>query len=319
MVQISGYHHLTMSTDRAQDDFDFYTKALGLYFVKRTVLFDGVIPVYHLYYGSPGGDASTIITTFPFRKPGVYGRRGSNQSRTIMQSIPRGAADFWVDRLNARGIETRKLTRFGADRAVFAHPCGIPHELVESDGDARPPIVNPAQGIGADHGIRGIYGGVVAVMDRTAMDDFLTIALPLEREADTHEGLVYRVPDASGTLQRVEVLLDRDSPQGTWTLAGGTIHHLALNTGDEANQMALRAHIEGLGFTDISEQKDRNYFKSCYVRSPGGALFELAWTTPEGWAKDEPPGETGRTLVFPPWFKDREEELRAGLEAADFG
>lgn len=318
MAMVSGYHHLTMSTDGAQEDFDFYTKTLGLHSVKRTVLFDGTIPVYHLYYGSPNGDASTIITTFPFRKPGVFGRRGTNQSRSVMQTIPKGAAAFWEDRLNGRGITASRTTRFGADRVVFAHPCGIQHELVESDGDPREPIVNEAQGIGRAHGIKGIYGGAVAVMDRTAMDDFLTIALPLEKEADTHEGLVFRVPDANGVVQRVEILVDRDSPQGTWTLAGGTIHHFALNTGDEANQMKLRAHIEGLGFTDISEQKDRNYFKSCYVRSPGGALFELAWTTPEGWAKDEPPGQIGKTLVFPPWFKDREAELRAGLEEATF-
>jgi glyoxalase family protein len=119
-------------------------------------------------------------------------------------------------------------------------------------------------------------------------------------------------------IQRVEVITDRDSPQGTWTLSGGTIHHLALNTGDEESQLKLRAHIEGLGFTDISEQKDRNYFKSCYVRSPGGALFELAWTTAQGWTIDEPPGSIGKTLVFPPWFKDREAELREGLEQADF-
>jgi glyoxalase family protein len=318
MAQVSGYHHLTLSSDSAQGDFDFYTKTLGLHSVKRTVLFDGVVPVYHLYYGSPNGDASTIITTFPFRKPAVYGRRGTNQSRTILQSIPVGAADFWVDRLNARGIEAGKITRFGAVRVAFAHPCGIPHELVESDGDPRQPITNMAQGIGKDHGIKGIYGSVVAIMDRTAMDDFLTIALPLVKEADTHEGLVYRVPDATGLIQRVEVIVDRDSAQGTWTLAGGTIHHLALNTGNEDNQLQLRAHIEGLGFTDISEQKDRNYFKSCYVRSPGGALFELAWTTPEGWAKDEPPGAIGKTLVFPPWLNDREAELRQGLEQAEF-
>ena len=318
MAQISGYHHLTLSTDGAQEDFDFYTKTLGLHSVKRTVLFDGVIPVYHLYYGSPNGDASTIITTFPFRKPGVYGRRGTNQSRTIMQSIPKGAADFWVERLNERGIPAEKLSRFGADRVAFAHPCGIPHELVESDGDPREPITNAKQGIGKDQGIKGIYGGLVACFDRTAMEDFLTVALPLTKEADTDEGTVYRVPDADGVIQRVEVITDRESDQGTWTLSGGTIHHLALNTGDEDNQMALRAHIEGLGFTDISEQKDRNYFKSCYVRSPGGALFELAWTTPEGWARDEAPGEIGKTLVFPPWFKDREDELRAGLEEAEF-
>ena len=318
MSKISGYHHLTLSTDGAQEDFDFYTKTLGLHSVKRTVLFDGVIPVYHLYYGSPNGDASTIITTFPFRKPGVYGRRGTNQSRAVLQSIPKGAAGFWVDRLNARGIEATKVTRFGMDRVIFTHPCGIPHELVESDSDKREPITNAAQGIGKEHGIKGIYGSVVAVTDKTAMNDFLTIALPLELEASTDDGDVYRVPDASGVIQRVEVITDRQSPQGTWTLSGGTIHHLALNTGDEESQLKLRAHIEGLGFTDISEQKDRNYFKSCYVRSPGGALFELAWTTPEGWTKDEPAGSIGKTLVFPPWFKDREDELRAGLEQADF-
>ncbi len=88
MALVSGFHHLTLSTDGVQEDFDFYTKTLGLYSVKRTVLFDGTIPVYHLYYGSRHGDASTIITTFPFRKPGIYGRRGTNQTRTIMQVDP---------------------------------------------------------------------------------------------------------------------------------------------------------------------------------------------------------------------------------------
>lgn len=318
MARIRGYHHLTLSTDGAQEDYDFYTGVLGLYSVKRTVLFDGTIPVYHLYYGSRNGDESTIITTFPFRKPGIYGRRGTNQSRTIMQAIPEGAADFWVDRLNAMGVPATKGSRFGLTRVMFAHPCGIPHELVESPGDDRPPIVNEARGIGPQQGIKGIYGGGVAVFDRTAMDDFLTVGLGMQKEADSDEGLMFRVPDAAGRSSVVEVIVDRDSPQGTWTLAGGTIHHLALNSGDEENQLALKAHLEGLGFTDVSDQKDRNYFKSCYVRSPGGALFEIAWTVPEGWAKDEPPGAIGTTLVFPPWFEHRREELLAGLEPATF-
>lgn len=318
MALISGYHHLTLSTDGAQEDFDFYTKTLGLHSVKRTVLFDGVLPVYHLYYGAKNGEASTIITTFPFRKPGIFGRRGTNQSKIIQQAIPVGASEFWVNRLNGLGIAATKITRFGADRVAFLHPCGIPHELVENAGDSRPPITNEAQGIGPDHGIRGIYGAAVSVSDRTAMDDFLTIALPMKKEADTHEGLAFSVPNAGGPTSMVEVIHEPNLAQGTWTLSGGTIHHLALNTGNEENQLKLRAHIEGLGFTDISEQKDRMYFKSCYVRSPGGALFEIAWTVPGGWAKDEPPGEIGRTLVFPPWFADRKEEMVAGLEPATF-
>jgi len=318
MSLVSGWHHLTMSTDGAQEDFDFFTKDLGLHSVKRTVLFDGVLPVYHLYYGSRNGDASTIFTTFPFRKPGVFGRRGANQTRTIQASIPVGAADFWVDRLNARGVEARKFARFGATRVGFEHPCGIPFELVENPGDPREPIVNEKHGVGREHGIKGIYGAAISVTDRTSMDDFLTLAIPMKKLADNHEGLAFAVPENNGMTSVVEVIPEPNRAQGTWTLAGGTIHHIALNTGNEENQLKLRAHIEGLGFTDISEQKDRNYFKSCYVRTPSGAMFEIAWTVPEGWAKDEPVGQTGRTLVFPPWFEDRRAEMVAGLETANF-
>ncbi|NDV02399.1 VOC family protein [Pseudoroseicyclus tamaricis] len=317
-MKVNGYHHLTMSTDGAQEDFDFFTKDLGLYSVKRTVLFDGVLPVYHLYYGSKNGDESTIITTFPFRKPGVYGRRGTNQSKFVQQAIPVGASDFWVNRLGERGHKAVKTNRFGIDRVEFSHPSGIEMQLVENPEDPRDPIVNEEMGIGKEHAIKGIYGGVIAVTDRNAMDDFMTIALPLTKMADDENGMAYKVPTNNGMSSVVEVTEIKDQPQGTWTLSGGTIHHFALNTGDEDSQLKLRAHIEGLGFTDISEQKDRNYFKSCYVRSPGGALFELAWTTAEGWAKDEPADAIGQTLVFPPWFEDRREELMEGLEPAAF-
>lgn len=318
MALVSGYHHLTLCTDGVQEDYDFYTKALGLYSIKRTVLFDGTIPVYHLYYGSRGGEASTIITTFPFRKPGVFGKRGTNQSKIILQAIPVGAVDFWVDRLNSRGIEAAKISRFGISRVAFKHPCGIPHELVESPVDTRPSIANEAQGVSAAHGIKGIYGAAIAVFDRTAMDDFLTVGMSMTKEADSDEGLAFSVPNASGPSSMVEILHEANGPQGTWTLAGGTIHHLALNTGNEDNQLQLKAHLEGLGFTDVSDQKDRNYFKSCYVRSPGGALFEIAWSVEGGWALDEPADKIGSTLVFPPWFENRREELIAGLEPANF-
>ncbi len=90
----------------------------------------------------------------------------------------------------------------------------------------------------------------------------------MKKIADNHEGLAFAVPENTGLTSMVEVLHEPDRPQGTWTLAGGTIHHLALNTGNEEKPTEAARHIEGLGFTDISEQKDRNYFKSCYVRAP---------------------------------------------------
>ena len=63
---------------------------------------------------------------------------------TILSAILMDAVDFWVDRLNARALPAEKITRFGADRVAFAHPCGIPHTLGESDNDPRTPITNAA-------------------------------------------------------------------------------------------------------------------------------------------------------------------------------
>lgn len=318
MALVSGFHHLTMSTHGVQEDYDFFTKALGLYSIKRTVLFDGVLPVYHLYYGSKAGDPSTILTTFPFKKPGVYGRRGTNQSRTILLSIPPGSSEFWINRLGGMGIAAQKTERFGLNRVSLAHPCGILIELVENPDDPRGAIVNDAQGVTAAHGIRGIHGGSVAVTDTAAMEEFLEGAMGFRGEGRDGKGSMWIVPEENGLTSVIELVTDRESAQGTWTLAGGTIHHLAFNTMDEERQYALKARLEGMGYTDVSEQKDRMYFKSMYMRSPGGALFELAWTVPEGWAKDEPADAIGKSLVFPPWFADRQAEMEAGLEPANF-
>ena len=33
--------------------------------VKKTVLFDGEVPIYHLYYGNEVGNASTLLDELP--------------------------------------------------------------------------------------------------------------------------------------------------------------------------------------------------------------------------------------------------------------
>ena len=45
---------------------DFHTKVLGMRFIKKTVLYDGSIPIYHLYYSNANGDPSAVVTTFPW-------------------------------------------------------------------------------------------------------------------------------------------------------------------------------------------------------------------------------------------------------------
>ncbi len=43
--------------------------------IKQTVLLDGGASIYDLYYTNVG----SVHTTFPFKKAGVYGKKGSGQ------------------------------------------------------------------------------------------------------------------------------------------------------------------------------------------------------------------------------------------------
>src|SRR3712207_8818524 len=57
--------------------YDFHVRTLGLRSIKKTVLFDGEIPIYHLYYANGAGDASTILTAFPYRQAGWIDRKST--------------------------------------------------------------------------------------------------------------------------------------------------------------------------------------------------------------------------------------------------
>ena len=98
---VHGTHHLTFCVGGAQEDYDFHVRLLGLKSVKKTVLFDGEIPIYHLYYGNRLGDASTLLTAFPYRQAGWMGKRGTNQMKTLLLSVPVESIGFWSDRLSA--------------------------------------------------------------------------------------------------------------------------------------------------------------------------------------------------------------------------
>src|SRR6202521_946694 len=96
---IRRHHHITLCVGGAQEDYDFHTQVLGLKSVKKTALYDGNVPIYHLYYGNDMGDESTLVTSFPMRQSGRVGRRGSNQTKTLMLSVPESALPFWRGRL----------------------------------------------------------------------------------------------------------------------------------------------------------------------------------------------------------------------------
>ena len=100
---IQRHHHVTLCTGGAQEDYDFHTKVLSLKSVKKTALYDGVAPIYHLYYGNDLGQESTLVTCFPMRQSGRKGRKGTGQVTILSLSVPVSSLGFWKKRLESHG------------------------------------------------------------------------------------------------------------------------------------------------------------------------------------------------------------------------
>jgi glyoxalase family protein len=105
-----------------------------------------------------------------------------------------------------------------------------------------------------------------------------------------------------------------DRPPGTWSFGSGTAHHIAFNVDTDEALVAQKALYEELGYTDASDIKDRYYFHSMYVRSPGGILVECTANVPGGFYLDETPEDLGRHLNLPPWYEGKREDILTMLE-----
>jgi glyoxalase family protein len=291
----------------AQEDYDFHVRTLGLKSVKKTVLFDGEIPIYHLYYANRVGDVSTILTAFPYRQAGWMGKRGTNQAKSINVAVPAQSIGYWSDRLGAAGLNPRHVERFGTERLEFAHPSGIPYQIVgEKAEDPREPYAG--SDVPAEHAIRGAYGTTTSVRDPEPMDDFLREAFNCSHVASDGAHHQYEI-EGEGYGRILELVEEPDLPQGTWRFGEGTIHHHAFDVGTAENQERVKDYIVGLGYTDVSDVKDRGYFFSVYLRTPGGALFELAYSHEAGFTIDEAADELGTHMCIPPHWEDRRSEI----------
>jgi glyoxalase family protein len=316
MTYVQGSHHVTLSVADAQEDVDFHVKILGMRFIKRTVLFDGSLPIYHLYYSNAAGDPSSVVTTFPWAQAGFHGKRGTNQAREVLLSVPDHSLDFWHRRLTGHGIEVTDLDRFGKRRLAFRHPSGIEYRFVGNSGDER--VGHPGHGVPPEHAIHGIHGVGVHMATPDRMVEFAGESF-FAQDGLAEEGAVIglRIGDAKHG-NHLEITVNRTDDQGTWGYGAGTYHHFAWNVATLENQDAVKFEIEGRGYTDISELKDRKYFKSVYVRTPSGALFELAVTHADGgWTCDESPHELGTRFQLPEQFEHRRDEILGRLEPID--
>ena len=304
LKQIKGLHHVTSLASGAKQNNDFFTNALGLRRVKKTVNFDAP-DVYHLYYGDEAGTPGTVMTYFPFPQA-ARGTAGTGEVGTTAFAVPKGSLAQWQDRLAGLGVEGLKAgSRFGDKVLEFKGPDGDGFALVEAD-DARTPWTG--NGISEEIGIRGFHSASMRLKDDGATSELLKF---MGYEEVDREGDVTRFSVANGNgADLIDIETVPGAPQATQ--GAGSVHHLAFAVDNRARQLEVREAIADTGYM-VTPVIDRDYFWAIYFRTPGGVLFEVATNEP-GFDRDEDTAHLGEALKLPSQHRHLRERLERTLE-----
>ncbi len=336
-MTILGLHHITLVSSNAQRTVDFYTKVLGLRFVKKTVNFDDP-GSYHLYFGDETGKPGSAVTFFewthaPKGHPGVG---GTHHFALIVDDYngllkwKRRLTDLGIhvdgplDRLYFKSLYLRDpdgaiveiATRgpgFAVDEAADQLGTQLrepPPEMLLRNRDkatidattwAEPvPEITPDMAL--SHGMHHI-SAISSNIERT--HEFYSGLLGMRRLKMTSN---FDDPNSAhwywgvGDGQPGTLITYFERKQGYRAQIGiGQTHHFALAVPDEATQLEWREKLIEAGYR-ASPVMDRVYFKSVYSNDPDGHIVELATVGP-GFAVDEDVSELGTHLMLPSWLE----------------
>ncbi len=321
-LQLTGLHHVSSITANAALNRDFYTRALGLRLVKKTVNQDAT-DVYHLFYADGKGSAGTDVTFFdiPHSAMNVAGRGEINE---IALRVPGQAAlDFWKRRFDTLGIPHGDFTtRAGFAALPFQDPEGQRLALIDEGDSPAIPGGTPwdKATVPVEFAIRGLGAVTISTMrpDATLMvlteimgfrvkDEVADSAQPGNRDIVLETG-----PGGPGSYLIVQVRpKDPVARQGR-----GGVHHVAFRVPTFDAHQEWNDYLRSAGI-QVTPVIDRFYFKAMYFREPGGVLYEISSDGP-GFMDDGEPEETlGEKLALPPFLESERARIEAGIAPLD--
>jgi glyoxalase family protein len=297
-MKLEGIHHITAITENAQSNVDFYAGVLGLRLVKKTVNQDNPT-VYHLFFADEDGDPGSDLTFFEY--PGAApGRAGAGMVHRVVWRVTSDAAlDFWEERLQANGTESRRE----GGGLIFSDPEGLDHELLVVEVPDAPLIADHPE-IPSELALQGFHA-VRAYAAAPEASSGLLEALEFEQVDGGWE--------ARGEKRGGRYLYD-EPPAERGIQGAGSVHHVAwASTPEELLDWREKALAGG---AQPTPEIDRFYFRSVYFREPSGVLFEIATLGP-GFTVDEPLEHLGEKLSLPPDFEHLRDEVEPRLRPVE--
>lgn len=302
-----GIHHVTAIAGPANRNLDFYTRTLGLRFVKKTVNFDDP-GTYHFYFGDETGSPGTILTFFPWEHV-APGRLGIGETQETVFRVPEGAIGYWTHRFVEKGIvHEAPARRFGDTVVSFRDPDGMRLALIGVPGIENEPAWSQGD-VPAEYAVRGFHSVNLLLKEAAPTGAILSDVLGFSEIGREGQLVRYKAGDTA-----IGGIVDIHEAGGflPGRMGGGSVHHIAFRAADDAEELAMAKKLAENHGLHPTEQKDRNYFRSIYFREPGHVLFEIATDVP-GFAIDEPVATLGQSLKLPGVYETRRNEIEKVL------
>lgn len=317
-MELLGLHHVSILTGKAERNFDFYTKVLGMRLVKKTVNQDNT-ESYHLFYADAEGTPGTEVTFFDIPSLGRTHPGTSDISTVSLRVKDSESLWFWKNRFQQLSVEHDQIqVRAGRDTLSFRDFEGTRLMLVADNGEkgVRGGVPWKREDIPKEYAIIGL-GPVtltVAIAEPTIgvlteVMGFRPVGSYPSLEGDGFAEILVFATGEGGSGAEVHIETRPDLPRVR--LGRGGVHHVAFRVPNELEYDWWAERLKNYRIPN-SGKVERYYFKALYFREPNGILFELSTDTP-GFATDEPMETMGETLALPPFLETRRKEIEAKL------
>lgn len=287
-------HHISLLTKNSRDNVAFYTQILGMRFVKNTVNQDNH-RMLHYYYGDYQGTPGTVVTFFIVPH---LGHRYDNDHylATIGLKIPRNSIDYWENRLQDHQIA---VIRKGKELYFRDHD---DIQLILEEVDQLP--------LEEDHQVHNEIPGDKQILGLRSTE--IHVKEP-EKTSEFFEKLLgWQTNQQKIQFNETDFIkiLPTDTQEATHMGRGGIDHvAFAVENDDALDRLYHRAQEQGWLIEKIVS---RGYFKSLYIREPGGNRMEFATLAP-GFTIDEPLETLGESFALPPFLTDQRAEIEANI------
>ncbi|WP_085506383.1 ring-cleaving dioxygenase [Thalassobacillus devorans] len=317
-MKLLGIHHVSLLTGKAEENYRFYTKVLGMRLVKKSVNQDDT-QSYHLFYGDAKGSPGTEVTFFDIPMLGRTHPGVSSISSTSLRVKDTDALHFWKERLEEKRIKHGGINkRAGRDTLALEDTEGTKIILVADNGEVGAAAGEPweTEEIPAKHAIVGLGPVTLTVAELTPTAEILTSLMGFTHVGSYPSLVSENLPDIEvyatgegGAGAEVHIETRPELPKER--LGRGGVHHVAFRVPNEEEYDAWAERIRQARVPN-SGKVDRHYFKALYFREPNGILFELSTDMP-GFDVDEPLEALGENLSLPPFLEQEREEIESKL------